>query len=1118
MDFAWSDDEENDEALMEISAQLEENEVHSTQPDCSILPEDYHTSHFVCTGKDVPASSFHSVSFVQNNDLSFLTSGKKINLQEYSLFNICASEEVFLEENLLKTLFLMAKTTALELKCGKKLPRAVSESNFNKRMHITTLLHYTRSFFNVISREELQKNLKLLESIIEAEDSIPSTNILPTIHSNPSSTTHHFFHGCLEWRWLILTILTQDYRANAQETDFRECQSWEKLLNSLSLFIFDLLKISLNTFNGLKLSEILTESPFHCVCVKEVWFLIISLLETFKEKITFWEIFSSCLSSLISGSEKFSHLRPSPNKCENPHIFTLWILLHIVKLQEIPRGILKDTPPNVDLLDKTVKSFFAEDPSELEARVAIRLTASLILNNWPCAIDVIVQFWEYFHKKINTNFYIPSDGMSSLLVPNDSAMSYIKAAKQSLDIPLDSLPPTQTSYSTFCHSIAHFLHKFSQTDFMRNFQKVTGRIFIKFTTKKWQSMNETGIHNLTSLLVILTTMGDEKIIERVESICLLIPLPELAASRQLAASKSLVALLILAFRQSRPSQYPGKLVSKLNLTNTDTQTPQGVLKVFAHGMCDIFAESESFDHEEHILVAPWVRQYLKSCPENDKEFLLNHLNRTLVRIQGIIARGDEGRNLQELLRAFFLHILPYVKEEYETNEGTLWLPELTGNLCLAASGQNGLPRIEDLFSSFMEMNCKNPKSLFTLFSMVATSDKVSVLNPGLLIHHWIRCMIFCSSAANEDLRMATEAIAALPELQEVCAINREEFLASREPFYAFLFGIGQKYEQLENPRDKMALSNKFHNYVKSFGKWAMQGLSTPDGANNVYRTIAVIVLHCSHIIYVPMKINCFMRLLMAEFMLPASLLLGKTQSVHIVRAMMKIFPVFLEGIAKLDYKGDQYLTRAISNMILHWTPHFKTTTNASMAAKPFVKCLTSKEPEMGNFVIEKFCEGFFPQTPRKGATSNTSLAINVLKEIFVQSSSTLGVYESLLDIVCLPLMDHVLMSDDFAPSKKLILDLLEFIFKGEVYRGQAKFRLIVVRGLKDLTTNKLSFQTSAYFLFMLKMAKVNPMAVRDILPHLKEQIVEVEFRRGSGRDARLRQQLNSLEDAVAKEL
>lgn len=347
--------------------------------------------------------------------------------------------------------------------------------------------------------------------------------------------------------------------------------------------------------------------------------------------------------------------------------------------------------------------------------------------------------------------------------------------------------------------------------------------------------------------------------------------------------------------------------------------------------------------------------------------------------------------------------------------------------------------------------------------MIATSDKVSALNPALLIQHWIRCMIFCSSASTADFRLATEAIASLPELQEVCAINQEEFLASKEPFYAFLFGIGQKYQQMENPRDKMGLSNKFHNYVKGFEKWALQGLDSQDGASNVYRTIAVIVLHCSNIIYVPMKANCFLRILVSEFILPSSLILGKNQSVHVIKAMMKIFPVFLEGIAKLNFKNDSYLTKLISDMIIHWTPHFKNATNASIAAKPFIKCLSSKCPQMGLFVIEKYCEGFFPQVPRKGNT-NAALAINILREIFTQTASSADAFETLLGVACCPLMDHVLMTDDFAPSKKLILDLLEFVFKSPTYKNAPKCRQIVGQGLKNLTTSKLSFQTSAYFL------------------------------------------------------
>ncbi|XP_059615641.1 protein MMS22-like [Phlebotomus argentipes] len=1115
MDFAWSDDEETDEVLMEVSQQLEEKDIVASQPN-GLPPEAYHLSHFVCTGKDTPNASFHSISFMENNDLALISSSRRVNVEEFAVFNLTTCQDVFLERNLFPALFLMARTTAMELKCGKKLPRGVPESNFEKRMHITHLLHYTRCCSHLIAQEELLRNLRVLEYILEAESSIPSQNILPTIYSNATSATHHFFHGYLEWRWLHLTILVRKHQENTLESDFRQCQSWQRILDVVNLYIFDLLRISLNKFNSLKLQDILGATPFSCTCVRESWLLVISLLEMFRERISFWDIFSSAVTCLFcpSSCEKIAKVRSGPGKCENSHIFTIWMMLHLVGFQE--KGIPQSTLQDVDLLNRSVKFFFAEDPSELEVRVAIRLVASLILDSWTSAIDVIVQFWEHFHKKINTNFYIASDGMNSLLVANDSAMSYLKAARLHLDTPIKSIPSTQTSFVTFCQIIGHFLKRFGQSDFMKSFQKITGRIFIKFTTKKWLSMNETGIHNLISLLVILASVGDEKIVERVENICLLIPLQDLPTARQSAASKGLIALLILAFRHSRQSLYPRKLIMKLNLDRDGNSCLESVTKVFAHGMCDIFTESEHFSSKEHILVTPWLPKYLKSCSENDREFLLNQLNKALVKIQHILSRGDESESLQELLRVFFYRVLPYVKEEYENSEGVLWLPELTGNLCLAASGQNGLPKIEDLFCSFMEMNCKNTKCLFTLFSMIATSDKVSAVNPSLLIHHWIRCMIFCSSASSEDLRQATEAIASLPELQEVCAISREEFLASREPFYAFLFGIGQKYQQLDDLhvlRDQMALSNKFHNYIKSFEKWALQGLDTQEGANNVYRTIAVIVLHCPQIVYVKMKSDCFLKIVVSEFILPASLKLGKTQSINVIKAMMKIFPVFLEGIAKLDFKSDSYLTFVISNMILHWIPQFKTATNAHLAAKPLVKCFSSKSQDMSRFILEKYCECFLPQTPRKG-TSHASLAINVLKEIFSQTSSSEGIFQLLLEVTCVPLMDHVLMCDEFAPGKKLVLELLEFVFKSEAYKKEAKYRQMIVENLKRLTTTKLSFQTSAYFLFMLKMATVNPMAVQDLLPFLKDQIIDVEFRRGSGRDARLRQQLNSLEDAV----
>ncbi|GAB0090354.1 hypothetical protein DMENIID0001_050810 [Sergentomyia squamirostris] len=1115
MDFAWSDDEENNDVLMEISTQLEENEVNTTQDEC--LEQNFYASHFVCPGEDA-SGSFHNNSFMQNNELALIMSPKYNNPDRLSIFNQKMCCEIFLEKNFLLAMFMRAKSVMFELKFGKKFPRAIVESNYEKRMHITKLLHHVRNSLDDIDRDHLYSCLSILENTTEADDSVPNATVLETIHKSPSSTTHHFFHGWLEWRWLHLTIIYRDYQHSDFESDFKKLQCWEKLLDTLNLYIFDLLKISLIIFNNSKIHEIYSVNPFACLCIKESWYLIICLLETLQEKITFWEIFSNTITCLVSskGSEKIRNVRLTPDKCENSQIFTMWLLLNMVKFQDItPKKISKETLENIDLLDSSLKIFFEEDPSEQETRAAIRIVSSLILDYWPLAIDVIIPFWEYFHKKINTNFYSVHDGTNSLLVSNDSAMSYIKTARHQLDSSMKTSLRTQTSYSTFCQVIGHFLQKFRNSDYMKNFQRITGRIFIKFTSKKWQAMNETGIHNLIILLVIMATVGDEKITERVETICLLIPLTELSASRQLAASKGLIALLIFAFRKSRASQYAGKLMSKFNLNDLEGSTQCAVLKVFAHGICDIFTESERFSEDEHILIGSWLREYLKSCTENDREFMLNQLNRNVIRIQGIVARGDDSGNLQELLKALFTHILPYIREELEGSDKIMWLPELAGNLCLVASGQNDLPNIEELFNGFMEMNCRNPNYLFSLFSLVVTSEKVTTLNSSALIHHWFRCMIFSSGASAEDLRMVTEAIATLPELQEVCAITREEFLSSKDPFYVFLFGIGQKYEQLESARDRMVLSNKFQNYVKSFEKWALQGiLHTQEGASNIYRTIAVIVLHCAHIIYVPMKSNSFLKILVSEFILPSSLLVGKTQSVHVIKAMLKIFPVFLEGIGKLNFKADTYLLKLISDMIMHWTPHFRSATNASMAAKPFVKIFSSKNSQLAVTVMEKYCECCFPQIQRKSSVSHTPLAVNILREIFQQTLNSSEVFENLLDITCLPLMDHVLMTNDSDSSRKLVLELLEYVFGSSTYKSQSKFRHIVVKGLKNITSTKLSFQTSAFFLFMLKIGKINPLAVQDLLPFLQEQIVEVEYRRGSGRDARLRQQFNSLEQMI----
>lgn len=62
---------------------------------------------------------------------------------------------------------------------------------------------------------------------------------------------------------------------------------------------------------------------------------------------------------------------------------------------------------------------------------------------------------------------------------------------------------------------------------------------------------------------------------------------------------------------------------------------------------------------------------------------------------------------------------------------------------------------------------------------------------------------------------------------------------------------------------------------------------------------------------------------MSQFLLPCSLMVGKQQSTPVVASIAKTWHVLIDGIGKLDFKGDLHLGKCLTDLIVKWTPQLK---------------------------------------------------------------------------------------------------------------------------------------------------------------------------------------------------
>lgn len=75
------------------------------------------------------------------------------------------------------------------------------------------------------------------------------------------------------------------------------------------------------------------------------------------------------------------------------------------------------------------------------------------------------------------------------------------------------------------------------------------------------------------------------------------------------------------------------------------------------------------------------------------------------------------------------------------------------------------------------------------------------------------------------------------------------------------------------------------------------------------------------------KPTCFFSVIMNHYLLPLSLLVGKTQKLITIQAVHKVWHLIIGGIEKLDYQSDAQLQKVFTDLIVKWIPQFRLVCN-----------------------------------------------------------------------------------------------------------------------------------------------------------------------------------------------
>ncbi|KAL6467435.1 hypothetical protein MHYP_G00231120 [Metynnis hypsauchen] len=339
--------------------------------------------------------------------------------------------------------------------------------------------HVDEGFVHPYSELEAQLPSTLVEELFGITLLIGRLKDLPTNVQSALTIQHqgrlfppswHLLHLHLDIHWCVLEILhLLGQRMMGQVVYAHQFVDLTgETLTNVSLFedhlnnlLCDLITVAMNKYSKVRPTETLTSNHYYCACTKELWVLLIHLLE-YRSKTqhtqSFWGYVNALLQAVLKGAPPGDRDPGLPANCKDPLGFTWWLITHLAQLGMYNRnGTLqseKQLEDNWSFVLELLKSscdMKAAVPEE-QMRMLVHCCLSLSLM-WGSNVSAVNTLWEYYSKNLNGSFSVPWLGVSGLASISPTPLTLLEQAKSCCS----PEPMTSASHTQLYRSANSFL-------------------------------------------------------------------------------------------------------------------------------------------------------------------------------------------------------------------------------------------------------------------------------------------------------------------------------------------------------------------------------------------------------------------------------------------------------------------------------------------------------------------------------------------------------------------------------------------------------------------------------------------------------------------------------------
>ncbi|KAM9156265.1 protein MMS22-like isoform 2-T2 [Pangshura tecta] len=760
----------------------------------------------------------------------------------------------------------------------------------NIRHECIVFLHYVKVFIFRYLESHKREDDGLLHPYEELEVQLPSVLVEElhalTLHIGhlcdlPSSIlgaftiqhqaklfppSWHLLHLHLDIHWLVLEILhvlsEKMLRQIVYAHQFMNLTG-ENLTN-ISLFeahcgnLFrDLINLSINKYTKVRPSEALTSHHYPCSCIKELWVLLIHLLDH---------------------RNKGSHTE-------------------------------KQVESNWNFVEELLKRSTDAQAAVLEEQIRMHLQCCLTLCSfWDLNLPTVTILWEYYSKNLNSSFTIPWLGLKGLASVSKTPLSMLKLVKSCCsDQQSPDMYKSSNSYLIFLCILAQMMKEAMESSVTHPWKQIKGRVYSKFHQKRMRELTEVGLQNFFNLFLVLAAVAEtEDIASRVLDLLDFLSPASISTSQRALIWRGYFAFLLMYIEKNMDISVLAEKLScafcekakEFLVTKNDHTHKQNLwtpLSTYIDGVQEVFETSCYLNLSQEKLLNDGFSMLLPACRGTELNMVLNFVQVVLSRLRSVHKRmiqgpqlGKMGPNTQlplvakehhlAVASALWRNFFPFLKSQRMSQ--TLPPSQLADTAagftllaldipCTAPSDLQPQPVLAmmQLFG-WDDMVC--PQLVSRYLSHLIQNSTLSEAFSGmghtsyeaLSVRSWFRCILqmyidqptgtltrtdaerTVGKVYVEQLTEMTRLVFKLSEIENIFSkAHFDESVFKQDPKHAlvqFIKAVGVTYSSLQTVAEKSAMVTKTLEYLGDVVKYVKPYLQKKGPAEGLQLTYSII--------------------------------------------------------------------------------------------------------------------------------------------------------------------------------------------------------------------------------------------------------------------------------------